>query len=166
MRLCDKKDALWLTALMLDSEIYGGCSEDGTEKHKMASYVKNMLARPDLVVLSPVPGKMIHTFHTFIRHTGVMWEIHTAIRRDCGIPGRERVQLTREACAWMIKNRGARKFITHVPEGNRAAGLYAAQCGMVRVGVLTSAMKKDGVLIDMALYQSQDADIKNVLGGM
>ncbi len=163
MRLCDKKDALWLTALMLDAHIFAGCSEDGIAKTKMVSYVKNMLTLPDMVVLAPAPGKMIHTFQ---RKSGVMWEIHTAIRRDCEISGKERVQLTREACTWMMKNRGARKFITHVPAGNRAAGIYAIACGLVRVGVITKAMKKDGVLVDVTLYQTRDEDIENVLGGM
>lgn len=162
MRLCDKKDALWLSALMLDADVYGGCSEDGTEKHRMLAYVKNMLARPDLVVLAPVPGKMIHTF---VRQTGVMWEIHTAIRKTCDIPGRERVRLSKEACIWMIKNRGARKIITHVPQGNRAAGIYAVACGLERVGVLTNAIKKDGVLLDMTLYQSKDRDVNQVILG-
>lgn len=163
MRLCDKKDALWLTALMLDGDIYGGCSEDGTEKHKMTAYVRNMLARPDMVVLAPVVGKMIHSF---VRHTGVMWDIHTAIRKDCGIPGKERVMLTREACTWMMQHKGARKFITHVPAGNRAAGIYAVACGLERVGVLTSSIKKGGELVDMAIYQTKDEDIKKVLEGM
>jgi len=163
MRVCDKKDALWLTALMLDGEVYAGCSEDGAVKSKMTTYVKHMLSMPDMVVLAPAPGKFIHTFH---RKTNVMWEIHTAIRRDCGIPGKERVRLTREACKWMIVNKGARKFITHVPDGNRAAGIYAVACGLVRVGVLTSAMRKDGALIDVALYQTRDDDIQNVLGGL
>lgn len=163
MRLCDKRDALWLTALMLDAEVFAGCSEDGVTRNKMPTYVKNMLALPDMVVLAPVPGQMIHTFQ---RKTGVMYEIHTAIRRDCEIPGRERIQLTREACIWMMKNKGARKFITHVPAGNRAAGIYAVACGLVRVGVITSAMKKDGVLVDVTLYQSRDEDVQNILGGM
>lgn len=163
MRLCDKRDENWLTALMLDADAFGGCSEDGTEKKKMKTYVRNMLSRPDLVVLTPAVGKMIHTFH---RKTGVMYEIHTAIRRGCDISGKERIRLTRETCEWMIKHKGARKFITHVPAGNRAAGIYAVACGMVRVGVLTSAIKKDGILVDMALYQSRDEDIQRVVRSM
>jgi hypothetical protein len=163
MRLCNKKDDNWLTALMLDADAFGGCSEDGVERHKMKTYVRNMLSRPDLVVLTPAPGKMIHTFH---RKNGVMHEIHTAIRLGCDIPGKERVRLTRETCEWMIKHRGARKFITHVPAGNRAAGIYAVACGLVRVGVLTSAIKKDGILVDMALYQSRDEDIQEVVRSM
>lgn len=162
MRVCDKKDTLWLTALMLDADVYGGCSEDGTEKKKMLGYVKTMLARPDIVIIAPVVGKMIHSF---VRQTGVMYDIHTAMKKDCGLSGKERVQLTREACEWMIRHKGARKFITHVPAGNRAAGIYAVACGLVRVGVLTSAMKKDGVLVDMTLYQSQDKEINEIVKG-
>ncbi len=162
MRLCDKKDTVWLTAMMLDNKIFDGCSEDGTSKKSVFTMVKNLLARPDAVILAPVPGKMVHTF---MRHTGVMWEIHTAIRKDCGITGRDRVRLTREACAWMVKNKGARKFITHVPKGNRAAGIYAKACGMERVGVLTKAIRKGGELLDMALYQSKDEDVTTVLRG-
>ncbi len=162
MRECNKKDALWLTALMLDADVYGGCSEDGTVKSKMTTYVKSLLSRPDITVLSPVPGKMIHTF---LRQNGVMYDIHTAMRKDCGIPGREKVRLTREACIWMIKRKGARKFTTHVPAGNRAAGIYAVACGRERVGVLTSAIRKGGKLLDMAIYQSKDEEIINIVGG-
>jgi hypothetical protein len=104
--------------------------------------------------------------HSFVQKTGVMWDIHTAIRRNCPATGKERVQLTREACIWMIKNKGARKFTTHVPAGNRAAGIYAVACGMERVGVLTSAMMKGGKLIDMALYQSKDEDVQSIIGGI
>ncbi len=163
MKQCDKKDALWLTALMLDADVFGGCSEDGTEKKKMGSYVKTLLSRPDIVVMNVITGKMIHSF---VRKNGVMWDIHTAISKKCEIGGKERVRLTREACAWMMKYKGARKFITHVPEGNRAAGIYAVACGLERVGVLTSAIRKGGVLVDMAVYQTRDEDIENVLRGM
>ena len=163
MRICDKRDALWLAALMLDSEIFAACSEDGVTKSKMTTYARQMLAAPDMVVIAPVPGQMVHTFH---RKTGVMWEIHTAIRQNCGVAGRDRVRLSREACAMMIRTRGARKFITHVPEGNRAAAIYAVACGMERVGVLTGAIKRDGKLIDLTLYQSKDEDIKSILEGM
>jgi hypothetical protein len=162
MRICDKRDALWLAALMLDAEIFAACSEDGVTKAKMATYAKQMLAAPDMVVIAPVPGKMVHTFH---RKTGVMWEIHTAIRQDCGIPGKEKVRLTREACTIMIRQKGARKFITHVPEGNRAAAIYAVACGLERVGVLTRALKRNGQLLDMTLYQSRDEDILKILEG-
>ena len=162
MRLCNKKDELWLTALMLDADIFGACSEDGTVKSKMRAYIKGMLSRPDIIILAPVPGKMIHTF---IRQNGILYDIHTAIRKDCGLTGREKIQLTRDACIWMVKNRGARKFITHVPAGNRAAGIYARACGLERVGVLTHAIKKDGILLDMTLYQSKDRDINNITSG-
>lgn len=158
-----KKDEKWLTALMLDDEVFAGCSEDGIEKKVLVAYVRNILCSPDFTVIAPVVGKMVHTFQ---RKTGVMYEIHTAIRRDCGIPGKERVRLTREACAWMIKNRGVRKFITHVPADNRAAGIYAVACGLERVGVVTKCIRKNGVLLDMTLYQSKDEDIEQVLGGM
>lgn len=162
MRICDKRDALWLAAMMLDREIFAACSEDGVTKSKMTTYAKQMLAAPDMVVIAPVPGKMVHTFH---RKTGVMWEIHTAIRQDCGIPGKERVRLTREACTLMIRTRGARKFITHVPEGNRAAAIYAVACGLERVGVLTKALRRNGSLLDLTLYQSRDEDVMSVLEG-
>ena len=161
MRQCNKKDAKWLTALMLDADIYGACSEDGTVKSKMTSYVKNLLSRPDIIVMAPAPGKMIHTFN---RVNGVMYDIHTAIRKDSGISGKDKVRLTREACIWMIKTKGARKFLTHVPEGNRAAGIYAIACGLERVGVISKAMKKGGKLLDVTLYQSRDADILNITG--
>lgn len=161
IRQCDKKDALWLAALMLEGEVFDGCSEDGVSKPRMVTYVKNMLSRQDMVVLTPAPGKMIHSF---VRKTGVMWDIHTAIRRDCGIPGKDRVQMSRDACEWMIKKCGAKKFITHVPEGNRAAGIYARACGLVRAGVLTKAMMKNGRLVDLVIYQSKDEDIIS-LGG-
>ena len=162
MRICDKRDHKWLTALMLDADIFGACSEDGTERKKMATYVKNLIARPDITIIAPAPGKMIHTF---VRQTSVMYDIHTAIRKNCGLTGKEKIQLTREACTWMILKKGARKFITHVPEGNRAAGIYAVACGLTRVGVLTHSMKKDGILLDMTLYQSRDRDINNAIIG-
>jgi len=162
MRQCNKKDIKWLTALMLDADIFGACSEDGTVKSKMAAYIKTMLARPDIIVMAPVPGKMIHTFN---RVNGVMYDIHTAIRKDSGISGKDKVRLTREACIWMIKTKGARKFLTHVPEGNRAAGIYAIACGLERVGVITKAMKKDGKLLDVTLYQSKDEEIQRILTG-
>ena len=160
MKVCNKKDILWLTALMLDADIFGPCSEDGTVKRKMSAYIKTMLARPDITILAPVPGKMIHTF---VRQNGVLYEIHTAIRKNSGLGGKEKVRLSRDACAWMVKNKGVRKFITHVPEGNRAAGIYAVACGMERVGVLSNAIKKDGILLDMTLYQSKDRDINNII---
>lgn len=161
MRQCDKRDITWLTALMLDADIFGACSEDGTEKKKMAGYIRAMMARPDIVIVSPAPLKMVHTFQ---RHSGVMWEIHTAIKRNSGLSGREKINLTRDTCKWMIRTKGARKFITHVPAGNRAAGIYAVACGLTRVGIITSAIQKGGELIDMALYQSVDEDIKNARG--
>lgn len=163
MRLCTKKDHAWLTALMLDADVFGGCSEDGTVKSKMPTYVKSLLARPNITVIAPVPGKMIHTF---VRQNGVLAEIHTAIKKSCELSGKERVEHTRAACIWMIKNRGVRKFITHVPAGNRAAGLYAVACGLERVGVLTSAFKKGGELLDLTLYQSKDSEIQKVLEGI
>ena len=162
MKVCNKTDTLWLTALMLDADIFGPCSEDGTVKHKMQAYIKTMLARPDITILAPVPGKMIHTF---VQQGGVMYDIHTAIRKNCGLSGKEKIQLTREACIWMILKKGARKFITHVPAGNRAAGIYAVACGLERVGVLTHAMKKDGILLDMTIYQSRDRDINDIIIG-
>jgi len=160
MKVCNKTDTLWLTALMLDADIFGPCSEDGTVKHKMQAYIKTMLARPDITILAPVPGQMIHTF---VRQNGVLYEIHTAIRKSCELSGKEKVFLTREACTWMVKKKGVRKFITHVPAGNRAAGIYAVACGLERVGVLTNAIKKDGILLDMTLYQSKDRDINNII---
>lgn len=163
MKLCNQEDALWLTALLLDADVYGGCSEDGMDQSQTLSQVKSMLSRPDITVMAPIPGKMMHSF---IRQNGVMHDIHTAIKKDCGVSGKEKVQLTREACAWMIKNAGARKFTTHVPAGNRAAGIYAVACGLERVGVLTSAMKKGGVLLDVAIYQSRDEDVKQVMEGV
>jgi hypothetical protein len=162
MKQCDKNDAKWLTALMLDADVFGACSEDGTERGKMAAYVKNLLARPDIVVVAPVPGKMIHTFN---RQNGVLYDIHTAIRKNSGLSGREKINLTREACIWMIKTKGARKFITHVPEGNRAAGIYAVACGLHRVGVMTKSMKKNGALLDVTIYQSNDEEIQNIIKG-
>lgn len=162
MKICTKKDALWLTALMLDPDVYAGSSEDGSVKSKMAGYVKTLLSRPDVVVIAPIVGKMVHTF---VRQNSIMYEIHTAIKRDCEASGKEKVKLTREACTWMIKYRGARKFITHVPADNRAGGIYATACGLERVGVLTSAIKKGGELLDMALYQSKDEDIQQILRG-
>lgn len=163
MIICGKKDIPWLTALMLDSDVFGACSEDGTDRKKVAGYVKNLIARPDITVIAPVIGKMIHTF---VRQNGVLYDIHTAIRKNSGLSGRDKVKMTREACVWMIINKGARKFITHVPAGNRAAGIYAIACGLERVGVLTSAIKKDGSLLDMAIYQSRDEEIQEILGGM
>lgn len=162
MKPCDKKDIIWLTAMMLDADVYGGCSEDGMEKKRMVSYVTTLVSRPDIVVLPVIPGTMIHSF---VQKTGVMWDIHTAIRRTCHATGKERVRLTREACIWMMRHKGARKFITHVPAGNRAGGIYAIACGLERAGVLTSAMLKDGKLIDIAVYQSKDTDIQTILGG-
>ena len=163
MKECNKKDALWLTALMLDADVYGGSSEDGTVKSKMLAYVKNMIARPDIIIIAPVPGKMIHTF---VRQNSILYDIHTAIKKDSGLTGKEKVRLTREACTMMVRNKGARKFTTHVPTDNRAAGIYAIACGLERVGVISSAIKKNGVLLDMVLYQSKDEDIQNVLRGL
>lgn len=148
---------------MLDGDIYGGCAEDGHDKKKMLGYVKNMLARPDIVIVAPVPGKMLHTF---VRQTSAMFDIHTAIKKESGLSGREKVKLTRDACTWMIKSKGARKFTTHVPAGNRAAGIYAVACGLERVGVLTSAIRKNGSLLDMVLYQSKDSEVNVIVGGM
>lgn len=162
MRLCNKKDENWLTALMLDADIFGACSEDGMVKSKMKAYIKSMLSRPDITIISPAPGKMIHTF---VRQNSIMYDIHTAIRKDCGLTGKEKIRLTREACIWMIRAKGARKFITHVPAGNRAAGIYAVACGLERVGTLTHAIRKDGLLRDMTLYQSKDSDINNIIIG-
>jgi hypothetical protein len=164
MRVCTKKnDEKWITCLMQEDEIFAGSSEDGIDRKVLVAYVRNILRSPDFTVIAPVVGKMIHTFQ---RRTGVMYEIHTAIRRNCGIPGKERVRLTREACTWMIKNYGVRKIITHVPADNRAAGIYAVACGLERVGVVTKCIRKNGVLLDMTLYQSKDEDIEQVLGGM
>ncbi|MBE0584136.1 MAG: DUF2824 family protein, partial [Desulfofustis sp.] len=151
MRRCDKKDLNWLTAMMLDSHIFGACSEDGMTKHNTRAYVAKLLSNPNIIVLTPAPGKMIHTFQI---HTRVMAEVHTAIRKNCGISGKDKVAMSRKAAEYMVTKHGIRKFITYVPEGNRAGGLYARMCGMERVGVLTSSISQGGKLRDMTLYQS------------
>ncbi len=156
MKICTSKDALWLTALMLNEKVFRGCSEDGFDKKQVASHVKSMLNTPGIVVLAPVPGKMVHTF---VQKSRVMYEIHAAFHPKLELSGKDRVKLTRKACVFMI-HRGARKFVTHIPENNRPAAHYAVACGLERACVLTKAMKRGGRLVDAILYQSRDEDIE------
>jgi hypothetical protein len=160
IKQCGKKDIGWISSMMQDEDVFNGCAEDGMERKNTVSYVKTLIGRDDVVVLCLVPGKMIHTF---VRRTGVMWDIHTAISKKCELKGKERVKMTIAACTWMIKSKGARKFTTHVPEGNRAAGIYAIACGLERCGVLTSSIHKNGRLVDMTIYQTKDEDVLEIL---
>jgi hypothetical protein len=157
---CGKKDVVWLSSMMMDDDIFDGCSEDGSEKKGLLKHIASMVSRDDVVVLSLIPGKMIQTF---VRRNGVMWDIHIAISKKCTLSGKERLELSHDACAWMVHHRGARKFAAQIPKTNRAAQRYAAACGLQRAGMLTSAIRKNGIMVDMVIYQSCEDDMKKLL---
>ncbi len=146
--------------MMMDGDIFEDCSEDGIEKKGLMRHIAGMVSRDDIVVLSLIPGKMIQTF---VRQNGVMWNIHLAISKKCTLSGKERLGLSHDACEWMVHHRGARKFVAQIPKTNRAAQRYAAACGLQRVGTLTSAIRKNGVMVDMVMYQSCEGDVKKLL---
>ncbi|MBV5329130.1 MAG: hypothetical protein JZU65_16135 [Chlorobium sp.] len=146
--------------MMLDDEIFANCSDDSMEKKKIPGYVRNLLTNEGIVVLEIIPGKMIQTF---VRQTGVMWNVHIAISKKCKLTGAERMQLSEDACNWMVHIRGARKFVANIPRYNKCALRFAAACGMKRTGVLTSAIRKNGALVDMVVYQSTDDAVQKLV---
>lgn len=158
--LCTKRDITWLTALLSDKEVFFYCSDDGVSTKQIKRHVETILSRPDIVVLSPVPGKMVMSF---MMQNAAMWDFHTIVRPGSGMKGKEIKEAVLKCCAWMIKNKGARKFMTRVPAYNREAMLMAAAGGMVRACTLTSAFLKQGKLHDLVIYQSRDEDVQKLM---
>ena len=159
--LCTTRDIPWLTKLLSDPEVMFYCSDDGVAKKRhIKRHVEAIIGRPDITTLSPAPGKMVLSF---VARNAVMHEMHIAVRPDCGLSGREIKAHTEAACAWMIRNRGARKIIAEIPSYNLEACRMAAAGGLQRAGVLTSAFLKGGKLHDLIVYQSRDEDVQRIL---
>ena len=88
----------------------------------------------------PQGAFMIH------QHNRATWEIHTCLLP--AIRGKKAQEAAKLVLDWFFNQEFNLKIITHVPEQNRVAHLFALRVGMLLEGVNRQSFLKDGILYD------------------
>jgi len=101
---------------------------------------------------------------TFVAQNAVLWDVHVVVRPEMKMSARIIKMAVSDACRWIARVRGAKKFVMHIPEFNKRAMAMAAAGGMVRVGVLQNAFLKKGELHNLVIYQSTDEEFCRLMG--
>ena len=156
MRVCTQQDATALSLILADGDTFNSCGDDGLGKKNIKKSIQKMLANPSVTVLIPKNGVVV----SFVKQNAIMHELHVIMTKRCQFNFAERVQAARDAAQWMIRNRGARKFIAQIPEYNRGARILAVKVGLSFLGRLEKSFQKNGKLHDLMVFQS---DINDVL---
>ncbi len=91
----------------------------------------------------PVGAYLLHA------HNAATYEIHTCLLPS--LRGAGAAQAARLVIDWFFGEFKGLKLITHVPESNRAARLYAMRAGFRLEGINRKSFLKHGVLLDQHL---------------
>ncbi len=138
---CSINDVNVVDAVLKHPEVYPWISDDGSPL--VDEFTSSLLiSNPEVFVLMPSDGVV------FILHpwNSITLEVHTNIVPEKR--GREAITETMKAMAWVFKNTGCLKIVTHVPFFNRQAKIFALKCKMKHEGVNRQSFLKDGILYD------------------
>lgn len=74
------------------------------------------------------------------------YEVHTCILPE--YRGKKAIEIGKQGLEWIFNNTPCLKIITHVPECNPKAFVYARKCGFKQEGINRRSFMKYGILQD------------------
>ena len=151
------KDISFVTDIIADESVFWTAKDDGvTDPY---SFVRGSLHNDSHIWLSPRPDTLL----LFKGINLIMAEMHIAIK--AGPARRDSRTSCIDACRWMFSNTPCEKVITYIAESNPLAVSLACECGMIREGYLTEAMKINGINEGLLILGATKSRFNELHGG-
>lgn len=137
-------DVELIKAIVKHKNVWPWVSDDGADFEKYEPPIHESCYW--LLVLDE--GEVLGTYFLH-QQNYITYEIHT-----CLLPaawGKKAKQAAKQVLSWMFDNTICMKVITHIPENNEKAFVYAKRAGLTEEGVSRGSFLKDGKLLDQRL---------------
>ena len=144
MRIEHTHDMNIVTHIMAHPSIYPYVSDDGCPDAEDYEAIDNEALYYLLVLDNDENVLGLFLIHP---HNTILYEIHTCLLSSC----REKDKAAQVVLDWIFKNTPCEKLMTHVPDFNRPALLYAERAGLMREGINRLSFLKNGRLHDQIL---------------
>ena len=143
-----------VVGILSDDRVFNFINDDASShKSTLKRTATALLTNVTVYVMMPIDDMLL----IFIPMNGVMYDMHIAsLVKNVKAAAQQTV-------LWMTENTPVEKFITQVPEYNRAAMLFAQRCGLKKEGLLKKAFKKNGVLHDITVFGTTKQEVQEAL---
>lgn len=144
VRVLKLDDLRFVYDVMLDDDVFPHICDDGTDnKNSFARLLPALLNNANNIFLSPGPGCV---FMLCPLCTGC-YDVHTCITPE--YRGKIAIEYGKASIGFCFENLVIHKLVSHIPEYNRRALLYALRCGFKREGKIRSMWYRHGILYDV-----------------